>query len=241
MIISGRRTVCILLTALAVLLGSFAPVVYSQTATKAIVLAWDGTVPSFVHELLRAGKLPNLAKLIEGGAVADDVTAGFPSKTAPGFASLITGALPRVTGISGNRVPRAPRALHILESSQVFRRAPQSRAHRPRRTRGKKVVCPHPVLRPAIIGKNRRFAGYPPSPDATASSQTRRAKRNSAPLTIRRPARRPFENSPRRAPYFVLLTTICRRSAGYDTIVISQRRIARSPSPLKPSSPFAGA
>src|SRR5918995_3728171 len=97
---------------------------YGQT-TKAIVLAWDGTVPSFVHELVRQGKLPNLAKLIAGGAFADDVVAGFPSKTAPGFASLITGAPPNVTGISGNRVPRAPRnQFTILESLAGFSAAP---------------------------------------------------------------------------------------------------------------------
>ncbi len=70
-------------------------------------------------------KLPNLAKLIEGGAFADDVVAGFPSKTAPGFASLITGAPPRITGISGNRVPRAPRdQFTILESLAGFSEAP---------------------------------------------------------------------------------------------------------------------
>ena len=45
----------------------------AQTPTKAIVLAWDGAVPAFVHEMLRSGQLPNLAKLIEGGAFADDV------------------------------------------------------------------------------------------------------------------------------------------------------------------------
>ncbi len=93
---------------------------YGQTA-KAVVLAWDGTVPSFVDEMVREGKLPNLAKLIAGGAFADDVMAGFPSKTAPGFASLMTGAPPRLTGISGNRVPREPRADHtILDSVAGF-------------------------------------------------------------------------------------------------------------------------
>ena len=164
MIISGRRTVCILLTALAVLLGSLAPVVHSQTATKAIVLAWDGTVPSFVHELLREGKLPNLAMLLEGGAAANDVTAGFPSKTAPGFASLITGAPPRVTGISGNRVPRAPRGQYtILESLAGFSDAPLkaepiwTAAQRG----GKKVVVSHI---PSFGGEQSeqivRFAGY---------------------------------------------------------------------------------
>ena len=90
----------------------------NQPAPKAIVIAWDGTVSSFVHELLQRGKLPNLAKLIAGGAFADDVIAAFPSKTAPGFASLWTGAPPRVTGISGNRIPRTPaNQFTILESS----------------------------------------------------------------------------------------------------------------------------
>ena len=69
--------------------------------------------------------MPNLAKLIDGGAFADDVMAGYPSKTATGFASLMTGAPPRITGISGNRVPRAPRAeFTILESLPGFSGAP---------------------------------------------------------------------------------------------------------------------
>ena len=92
-----------------------------QAAPKAIVLAWDGTAPAFVHELLRNGKLPNLAKLIQGGSFADDVMPGYPALTAPGFASLWTGAPPRVTGISGNRVPRLPPdQFTILQSSIGF-------------------------------------------------------------------------------------------------------------------------
>ena len=82
--------VCILLT-LAFSLSSSA---YGQSAPKAIVLAWDGTVPAFVRELLHNGKLPNLAKLIQGGSFADDLMPGYPALTAPGFASLWTGAPP---------------------------------------------------------------------------------------------------------------------------------------------------
>ena len=71
--------------------------------------------------MLRQGKLPNLAKLIEGGAFADDVTAVFPSVTAPAFASLLTGASPKITGITGIRVPRTPRnEFTILESASGF-------------------------------------------------------------------------------------------------------------------------
>src|SRR5918995_6634165 len=135
---------------------------YGQT--KAIVLAWDGTVPSFVHELVRQGKLPNMAKLIADGAFADDVVAGFPSKTAPGFASLMTGAPPRLTGISGNRVPREPRADYtILDSIDGFSAAPlladpiwvaAQRA-------GKKVVVSHvPSFAEEKTENTVRFHGY---------------------------------------------------------------------------------
>ncbi|MGH7888507.1 MAG: alkaline phosphatase family protein [Candidatus Binatia bacterium] len=137
---------------------------YGQTPRKAIVIAWDGTVPAFVHELLRDGKLPNLAKLIAGGAFADDVMAGFPSKTASGFASLMTGAPPRITGISGNRVPRAPRdQFTILESLPGFSGAPLgaepiwATAERA----GKKAVVSHiPSFADEKAGRLVRFAGY---------------------------------------------------------------------------------
>ncbi|HZD39691.1 MAG TPA: alkaline phosphatase family protein, partial [Terriglobales bacterium] len=111
--------------ALLLLLTSVFPTrVLAQTPPKAIVLAWDGAVPALVHEMLRSGDLPNLAKLIEGGAFADDVLPCFPPFTASGFATLWTGAPPRITGISGNRVPRLPRsAFTILESRGGFNNA----------------------------------------------------------------------------------------------------------------------
>ncbi|MDP2605589.1 MAG: alkaline phosphatase family protein [Deltaproteobacteria bacterium] len=102
------------------------PQVHSQSAPKAIVLGWDGAVPSFIHEMLRQKKLPNLAKLIESGAFADDVLPVSPSLTAPGFASLLTGASPKTTGITGIRVPRTPRGqFTILESAAGFNPALQ--------------------------------------------------------------------------------------------------------------------
>jgi predicted AlkP superfamily phosphohydrolase/phosphomutase len=153
-----------ILTALAVLWGPAPPPAEARAAEKAIVLAWDGAVPAFAEEMLQAGKLPHLAKLIAGGAFANDVVAVFPSKTAPGFASLITGAPPRVTGISGNRVPRAPRADHtILESLAGFSEAPLqaepiwSAAQRG----GKKVVISHmPIFGGERSERAVRFAGY---------------------------------------------------------------------------------
>ena len=79
----------------------------------------------FVHEMLGQGNLPNLAKLIADGAFADQVIPVYPSKTAPGFAALWSGAPPRATGISGNRQPRAPAHQHtILENNLSFLSAP---------------------------------------------------------------------------------------------------------------------
>jgi predicted AlkP superfamily phosphohydrolase/phosphomutase len=102
-----------------------AQILRAQTPPKAIVIGWDGAVPSFVREMLSEAKLPNLAKLIAGGAFADDVISVYPSKTAPGFAALWSGAPPRQTGISGNYQPRAPAHQHtILENNLSFRSSP---------------------------------------------------------------------------------------------------------------------
>jgi predicted AlkP superfamily phosphohydrolase/phosphomutase len=102
-----------------------AQILRAQTPPKAIVIGWDGALPSFVHEMLGQGNLPNLAKLIAGGAFADEVISVYPSKTAPGFAALWSGAPPRQTGISGTRQPRAPAHQHtILENNLSFLSAP---------------------------------------------------------------------------------------------------------------------
>ena len=153
----------IVFLACAILVAAIPGATQGQTG-KAIVLAWDGTVSTFVDDLVHQGKLPNLAKLIAGGAFADDVIAGFPSKTAPGFASLMTGAPPRVTGISGNRVPREPRSDYtILESIAGFSAAPLlaepiwAAAQRA----GKRVVISHVPSFAAEKSENTvRFFGY---------------------------------------------------------------------------------
>src|SRR5689334_15180182 len=159
----ARRSVLFLLSVVVIFCAGPQTVV-AQAHTKAIVLAWDGTVPSFVREMLHAGKLPNLLKLIDGGAFADDVKPGFPSKTASGFASLMTGAPPSITGISGNRVPRAPRIdFTILDSLAGFSEAPlQAEPIWSVVTRaGKKVVISHmPTFAGERSEKAVRFSGY---------------------------------------------------------------------------------
>lgn len=120
---SPKRIAAVLL--LCVTLWAPTKALHAEAPAKAIVLGWDGALPAFVHGMLRQGKLPSLAKLIAGGAFADDVLAVYPSKTAPGFASLWTGAPPRDTGISGNRQPRAPAHQYtILDNHISFLGAP---------------------------------------------------------------------------------------------------------------------
>jgi predicted AlkP superfamily phosphohydrolase/phosphomutase len=247
-----KRTVFFhaLLSALLALSCALPPHADSQTTQRAIVLAWDGTVPSFVHELLKQGKLPNLAKLIEGGAFADDVVAGFPSKTAVGFASLMTGAPPRVTGISGNRVPRAPRAEHtILESLAGFFGAPLSAEAlwATAQQAGKKSVVSHiPSFAEERSEKVVRFSGY----NLIAGRDGIVTKR-----AIQSEIAAPWENPPasETAPIEVAFTVGATNFAGlliddaadpqigYDTLVISTSRDGKNiTARLKPANPGPG-
>jgi predicted AlkP superfamily phosphohydrolase/phosphomutase len=250
MIAHRRGTVLILLTATVFLIGHPTRSAYGQFAEKAIVLAWDGTVPAFVHEMLRAGKLPNLAKLIEGGAVADDVMAGFPSKTAPGFASLITGAPSRVTGISGNRVPRAPRAqFTILESLAGFSDAPLkaepiwSAAQRG----GKKVVVSHiPSFGGEQSEQTVRFAGYKAIAGRDGIVTKRAVQSETVTPWIDPPASDALlieiAFTVGESTFFgLLIDDPADAQAGYDTIVIAEGRSGREiKARLKPASPAAG-
>jgi predicted AlkP superfamily phosphohydrolase/phosphomutase len=135
----------------------------AQAPAKAIIVGWDGAVSSFVRELMREGKLPNLAKLMDDGAFADDVISTFPTKTASGFASLWTGAPPRITGISGNRIPREPRGQHtILESTSAFltARLLAEPIWAAVQKAGKKVVLSHVPLGREMSDGAVKFLGY---------------------------------------------------------------------------------
>jgi len=223
---------------------------HGQNAQKAIVLAWDGTVPAFVHELLKEGKLPNLANLIESGAFADDVMAGFPSKTATGFASLMTGAPPRITGISGNRVPRAPRAEHtILESVAGFSGAPlgAEAIWATAQQAGKKSVVSHiPSFADERSEKVVRFSGY----NLIAGRDGIVTKRAIQP-EIAAPWENPLasETPPIEIAFTVgatnffglLIDDSADPQIGYDTLVISTSRDGKNiRARLKPANPGPG-
>jgi hypothetical protein len=68
-----------------------------------VLVGWDGSRRERVQELLAAGQLPNLQKLIsEGCLVLTEITTG-ETQTKPGWAEILTGySAPRLK-ISGNR------------------------------------------------------------------------------------------------------------------------------------------
>jgi len=225
---------------------------FAQRAEKAIVMAWDGAVPSFVEEMIRQGKLPNLAALIEGGAFADDVLAGFPSKTAPGFASLMTGAPPPITGITGNRVPRAPRGqFTVLDSLAGFDEAPLraepiwSAAAKA----GKKVVVSHmPAFAGEMSDQVVRFSGYTLTAGRDGivtrrSIQSDAAAWTDSPASDAPPIEIVFTVGDTRF-YGLLIDDPADAQAGYDTLMIATRRDGREiqaklkPLPAGPAGEF---
>jgi len=238
-----------LVGALLILNAALVAPAHAQSAQKAIVLAWDGIVPAFVREMLSAGKLPNLGKLIDGGAVADDVVPVFPSKTAPGFASLVTGAPPRITAISGNRVPRAPRdQFTVLDSIAGFSGAPLraepiwTTAQRS----GKTTIVSHmPTFAEERAEQIVRFSGY----DLIAGRDGIVTKR-----AVQTEPSEPWENPPASdaAPieiaftvgesHFVglLIDDPADPQIGYDTIVIATSRNGNDVKvKISPASPSA--
>jgi len=99
--IKRAKFVPVLFSILLVLSSALPPRAAGQSAQKAVVMAWDGTVSFFAQQLLRAGKLPNLAKLIEGGAFADDVLAGFPDEHRWGVNATLIGDAYLNFGLTG--------------------------------------------------------------------------------------------------------------------------------------------
>ena len=245
-----RRAVTATIAALVLVVSFSLSTAGGQTPTRAIVLGWDGTVPAFAHEMLRRGELPNLAKLIEGGAFADDVIPVFPSKTAPGFASLITGAPPRVTGISGNRVPRAPREqFTILESLAGFSAAPlkAETIWAAARRAGKKSVVSHvPTFAGELADDTVRFSGY-----TLIAGRDGIVTKNNA----QNPSEGIWHNSPRseampieigftlgESKFFgLLIDDPADAQSGYDTLVLATARDGDSVTArLKAAPPGAG-
>lgn len=81
-----------------------------------ILMGWDGAHRDHVKNLLKAGKLPNLQKLVSEGTLVDiDVTSG-ATDTKAGWTQILTGYRPEVTGVYNNsRYRDVPAGYSIFE------------------------------------------------------------------------------------------------------------------------------
>lgn len=68
---------------------------------KVLLIVIDALAANVVQPAVEAGKLPNVARLIERGRIAWECTSIFPSITPAATASIATGCYPREHGVSG--------------------------------------------------------------------------------------------------------------------------------------------
>jgi predicted AlkP superfamily phosphohydrolase/phosphomutase len=85
---------------------------------RAIILSCDGGGDALFDRMIAAGRMPNLAALRANGLEAEYARTSFPSKTAPGHASIWTGAWGHRNGILSNHVPLLPIAEHTLAEAE---------------------------------------------------------------------------------------------------------------------------
>ena len=77
-------------------------------ARPLLVVSIDGLDQRYLRDADKLGlKIPNLRKLLREGATADGVIGVMPTVTWPSHTTLISGVIPHVHGILGNRRPKA--------------------------------------------------------------------------------------------------------------------------------------
>jgi hypothetical protein len=108
-----------------------------------ILIGWDGAQRNHVKECLGRGELPNLKKLISGGAlVAIDILRITDTKA--GWSQILTGYEPEMTGVfSNNRFEPIPKGYTVFE-------------------RLKKFFGPDHFVAGAVIGKKGHIDDDPP-------------------------------------------------------------------------------
>ncbi len=87
----------------------------SKKPRKAIVIGLDGARPDFIKKWVEEGKLPNIASLIRKGVFAEVVVMN-PTVTAPGWATIATGAWAGTHGITHMGVHLPGKPLDYLNS-----------------------------------------------------------------------------------------------------------------------------
>ena len=73
-------------------------------AEKVVLISIDAARPDITYKLAEEGLLPGFKKIMDKGIYAEGMIVSYPSVTATSHAVFSTGAPPRITGITGNRI-----------------------------------------------------------------------------------------------------------------------------------------
>ena len=73
----------------------------ARTPTSVVLIGWDGADRRVVHKLMAHGKLPHLRRLSKSGSFVDIDVQG-ETDTRAGWAEILTGCEPSVTGVYSN-------------------------------------------------------------------------------------------------------------------------------------------
>ncbi|WP_028222937.1 alkaline phosphatase family protein, partial [Paraburkholderia oxyphila] len=96
---------------------------YRLPDAPVVVICLDGSEPAYIEEAIKAGRAPNLAKMLHTGMnrIAQCV---IPSFTNPNNLSILTGRPPRVHGIAGNYFYDRTSGEEVMMNDARFLRAP---------------------------------------------------------------------------------------------------------------------
>lgn len=96
---------------------------YRWPRVPAVAICLDGCEPAYLEEAIRAGLMPNLARMMEKGT-ARTAHSVIPSFTNPNNLSIATGRPPAVHGICGNYLFEPETGREVMMNDARFLRAP---------------------------------------------------------------------------------------------------------------------
>lgn len=97
------------------------PAESKESKSRVVVISLDGGGEKIISSAIKKGLMPNLERIMKEGTHAAGSIPNFPSKTAPGHASLWTGTYGYKNGVTSNSVFKLPLSEHtILETENGF-------------------------------------------------------------------------------------------------------------------------
>jgi len=93
-----------------------------KTPKKVCVIGLDAAAPTRVLKLIEEGSIPNIAKLVRTGVMAQNGLVPYPTITPPNWTTLATGAWPGTHGITDYHVWKPGNGLDMSGTHQGFNR-----------------------------------------------------------------------------------------------------------------------